>query len=206
MESRLGVRTAPGGAVFSWLIPYCADILNKFKVGADGRTAYEIITSHTCKVAQVGFAEVVDFKLETDKNNRHKADSEFIEGVFLGYAWRSTEYLVAVGDNIYKCRTIKRRADEVAYNHKLIDCITAHFGDFVLKGGKTTVHVNFPSASAGGPAATPTKGGRYHPAQDVPEAERLREVRFHTRLPRVRAFAYTAWTQEESLRDLSCST
>ena len=36
VESRLGVRIAPGGAVFSWLIPYCADTLNKFKVGADG--------------------------------------------------------------------------------------------------------------------------------------------------------------------------
>ena len=42
----------------------------------------------------MGFGETVDFKLETDKNNRHKADSEFNEGVFLGYAWMSTEYLV----------------------------------------------------------------------------------------------------------------
>ena len=134
VESRLGTRIAPGGAICSWLIHYCAGILNKFKVGADGRTAYEIITSHTCKVAQVGFAEVVDFKLETDKNNRHKADSEFIEGVVLGYAWRSTEYLVAVGDTIYQCRTIKRRADEVAYDRKLIYCIAARLEDFVLKG------------------------------------------------------------------------
>ena len=67
---------------------------------ADGRTAYERITSHACKAAQVGFAEVVGFKPETDKNNRFKADSEFHEVVFLGYAWRSTEYLVAIGDNI----------------------------------------------------------------------------------------------------------
>ena len=74
-ESRLGIRIAPGSALFSWLIPYSADILNKFRVGADGRTAYERITSHACKVAQVGFAEVVDFKLETDKNNRRKAES-----------------------------------------------------------------------------------------------------------------------------------
>ena len=64
-------------------------------MGGDGRAAYERITSHACKVAQIGFAEVVDFKLETDKNDRHTSDSEFNAGVFLGYAWRSTEYLVA---------------------------------------------------------------------------------------------------------------
>lgn len=101
VETRTGACIEPGGVIFSWLIPYCADILNNFRVGADGRTAYERITSHACKVAQVGFGEVVDFKPETDKNNRLKADSEFFEGVCLGYAWRSTEYLVAVGDDIY---------------------------------------------------------------------------------------------------------
>ena len=63
-------------------MPFCADILNKFRIGSDGRTAYEKITSHACKVSQVGFAEVVDFKLETEKNNLHNADSEFNVGVF----------------------------------------------------------------------------------------------------------------------------
>ena len=86
VESRINRRIEPGGALFSWLIPFCVDILNKFRIGTDGRTAYEKIMSHTCKVAQVGFAEVVDFKLETEKNNRHEADSEFRVGVSLGYA------------------------------------------------------------------------------------------------------------------------
>ena len=67
--------------MFSWLIPFCADILNKFRVGKDGRTAYERITSHKCKAAQVGFGEIVHFKRETEKNNRHKAASESHVGV-----------------------------------------------------------------------------------------------------------------------------
>ena len=149
VETRTGACIEPGGVIFSWLIPYCADILNKFRVGADGRTAYERITSHACKVAQVGFGEVVDFKPETDKNNRLKADSEFFEGVFLGYAWRSTEYLVAVGDNIYQCHTIKRRADEICYDWKLFDGIAVRFEDFILKGAKSVVHVNVPKTSGG---------------------------------------------------------
>ena len=61
VESRIGCKIKPGGVLFSWLIPFCADILNKFRVGADGRTAYERITAHACKLAQVGFAETVDF-------------------------------------------------------------------------------------------------------------------------------------------------
>ena len=70
-------------ALFALLILYCADIINKFRVGSDGRTAYARIISHICRVAWLAFAEVVDFQLDTDKNNRHKADIEFSEGIFL---------------------------------------------------------------------------------------------------------------------------
>jgi hypothetical protein len=82
LESKLGKCVEPGGVLFSWLIRVCAYILNKFRVGADGRTAYERITAHKCKVAQIGFCEVVDFKLETDRNKRLKADSDSARGFF----------------------------------------------------------------------------------------------------------------------------
>ena len=61
---------------------------------------------------QIGFGEVVDLQLETDKNHRLKADSELSEGVFLGYCihpgyrWRG-EYYVAplhefVGEDLHR--------------------------------------------------------------------------------------------------------
>ena len=84
VESRIGKLVEIGSALFTWLMPFCADILSKFRVGADGHIAYDRITSHACKVAQIGFAEVVDFKLETDKSNIDKAGSKFNEGVLFG--------------------------------------------------------------------------------------------------------------------------
>ena len=114
LESRLGKRIETGSASFTWLLSFCADILNDIRVGGDGRTAYEGIACHACKVARIGFVEIADFKLETDKTNRRKAHSEFSEGVFLGYAWRSTEYLIASKGVVHKCRRVRRRADDVA--------------------------------------------------------------------------------------------
>ena len=123
--------------MFTCLISFCADILNKFRVGADGHIAYERITSHACKVAQIAFAEVVDSKLETDKNNRYKADSEFLEPVFWGYAWRSAEYRIASEVAIYKCRIVRRRADDVAFSLALIENLEVRFEEYTLKGAKT---------------------------------------------------------------------
>ena len=48
-EFRLKIRIEVSGVRFSWLIPYVTDLINKFKVGADGRTAYERITGHKCR-------------------------------------------------------------------------------------------------------------------------------------------------------------
>ena len=115
-------------------------------MGNDGRTPYERITSHKSKHFIIGFGEVVDFILETDKGNRHKADSRVGQGIFLGYAWRSTEYIIGTKDGIFQCRTVKRRADEVAYDPECVNYILTQYDEFVLKGARTTVAVSHPSA------------------------------------------------------------
>ena len=47
--------------LFGWLIPYVTEIINKFKVGADGRTAYERITGHRDRHVAMCFAKNVEF-------------------------------------------------------------------------------------------------------------------------------------------------
>ena len=143
-EEKMGKRIEVDGVLFSWLLPFCAEVLNKFKVGDDGRTAYERITEHKCKNVMIGFAEAVEFMLEADKGNRHKADSHVQQGIFLGYVWRSTEYIVGTRDGIYKCRTVRRKAEEQAYDPECIDYLKLSYNDYVMKGAKTVVIPNFP--------------------------------------------------------------
>ena len=82
---RLGRIIEVDGILFGWLIPYVTEILNKFSVGPNGRTAYERITGHKgCHVA-IGCAESVEFMLETDKSKQHKADARMMSGTFPGY-------------------------------------------------------------------------------------------------------------------------
>ena len=84
-----------------WLIPFRADIMKKFRVYSNARTAHDKITEHQCRCMVVGFTESVDYILETDKGAMHKADSRVHQGIFLGY-WRSTECLVGARDGVLK--------------------------------------------------------------------------------------------------------
>ena len=67
--------------MYSWFVPFCYDIMNKFRVGSDGRTAYEKITDHKCKSIIIGFGESIDYILETDKRSMHTADSRVHQGI-----------------------------------------------------------------------------------------------------------------------------
>ena len=122
--------------LYSWLVPFCSDIMNKFRVGSDGRTAYDSITEHKCKSVIVVFGELIDYMLETDKGSMHKADSRVHQGIFLGYVWRSTDCLVWPREGIYKCRTVKRRAEANAYDPDCTDYLKMYYDDYVLKGAR----------------------------------------------------------------------
>ena len=163
-ESRLKRRIEIYGVLFSWLVPFCAEIMNKYKVGADGRTAYEKITGHKCRHQVVGFAEAVDFILETDKKNVHKADSRVMKGIFLGYEWRSTEYIIGAEDGIYKCRTIKRKAEEVSYDEKCLDFLKIPYDEYIMKGALTNPPaVHHPARGPAEPDAVPVRGREFVP-------------------------------------------
>ena len=111
LESRIKCKIPADSALFSWMVPFCAEIMTKFIVGNDGLTGYERITEHRLKHFVIGFGETVHFKLETEKTKRFKADSEFDTGFVLGYVWNTTEYIVGKQGSIYKCRTILRLPD-----------------------------------------------------------------------------------------------
>ena len=51
----------------------------------------------------MGFAEAVDFIPEPAKGIVHKADARVEKGIFMGYEWRTAEYLVGTDKGVLKC-------------------------------------------------------------------------------------------------------
>lgn len=150
------------GVLFPWLIPFTIEILNTCKVGTDGRTPYERITEHKCKHMTVGVCEVVDFMLECDKGNKHKADSSMMKRIFLGYVWRTTEYLVGNKESIFKCHAVRRREEDEFYDPECANELIVSYNVYVLTGAKTTTAISFPTnAEIQGSAQIPVRGREF---------------------------------------------
>ena len=136
-------RIKVDGVMFSRVIPYVTEMINKFRIGPDGRTAYERITGHGCWHFTIGFGGSVDYILETDKSDRHKADSRGGRGICLGYFWRSTEYITGMKVEAYKCQTVRRKAKEFEYDPECADDLNVTYNDSVFEGSRTTLMVHF---------------------------------------------------------------
>ena len=62
---------------------------------------------------------------------------------FIGYEWRTTEYIVGTADSSFKCRTVRRRAEEIAYDPDCMDYIKLSYEDYILEGARTNPVVRF---------------------------------------------------------------
>ena len=145
------------------MIPYVTGTMNKYKVGSDGRTAYERITGHKCRHFVIGFGETIDYILETEKGKQFKADSRVGTGVFLGYVWRTAEYLVGTTYGILRCRTVKRKAEETSYDNSCFEFLNASYDEYILKGAGTKLHITAPIGME--QMEIPTRGRYFIPRQ-----------------------------------------
>ena len=91
--------------IMSWMIRWAGELISKYSIGDDGRTAYERIRGEVCAVPVVPFGETVMYlPLKTTKSNKGEAVRKI--GVWLGTIERTEETLIGTTRGIIKCRAV----------------------------------------------------------------------------------------------------
>ena len=90
----------------------------------------------------LGFAETVGYICETVKGNQHESDSRVGVGVFLADVWHTTEYLIGTKNEEVRCRTIKRRAEEISYDAERFEYLKITYDEYIPKGARTKQHIS----------------------------------------------------------------
>lgn len=136
-EGKVKRQLPPDCALLLCLIPWTAEVVNKFRVWPDGKTCYEKITGRACKHEVFEFGESVLWQITPDKSDGDKYNGEFRDGIFLGVVWRSSEYIIGTREGVLRCRTVKPRPEETAYDPECIEYITASYSSYMLEGART---------------------------------------------------------------------
>ena len=52
--------------------------------------------------------------------------------------------MIGTKEGVYRCRTVKRRAEELSYDPNCTDYLNIKYDEYILKGAKTRQHVSMP--------------------------------------------------------------
>ena len=63
IDNRIGTKLPVKHALFTWLVEHVADVLNRFAVGADGKTAVQRMKGKSCEQYVLEFASACMFRV-----------------------------------------------------------------------------------------------------------------------------------------------
>ena len=109
LEGKIQAKLPGTHPVTTWLVEHSADLLNKYQVSADGRTAYQRLRGKKWNHEMVEFGEKVHYRINPKGQSRDaKLEPRWGEGYFVGIKWRTGECWVATAGGILKASAIRR--------------------------------------------------------------------------------------------------
>ena len=121
------------------------------------------MTGHVCRHPVLEIGETVMFKVVMDKTHRHKADTDWCEGIFLGVETCNTQFLIMSRNGLFKTshHNVKRVVKERSDQYDLIKDMNMDYSMYLKDGASTSDPVGNPQAEpSGGAGAAAVGGGR----------------------------------------------
>ena len=110
MERRYDMKLSENHPIWPWIIIEAAAQINRYRVGQDGKTAFQRLRGKNFNKGVTEMAEIIDY-LQLASEGRDKADTRWSRGVYLGINDRTGEVVIGTENGITKARTFRRIAD-----------------------------------------------------------------------------------------------
>ncbi len=137
LEARLGMKIKCNWPVMEWLVPHAAFVVTRYRVGHDGKSAFQRCTGRQWRRPIVEFGEQVMGKLARQRMERgtrsknstvmRKLIARSVQGTWVGMVERTGENIIVVGatGKAVRVRTINRLPEETRWNADLVIGIKA---------------------------------------------------------------------------------
>ena len=104
-----------------WLVGYAAQLLNRFRKGVDGKTAYERLKGKPYRKQLSSIAEVVMCTpLARERGAMNKLEERMFKGMYAGLIDKSDELVPLTREGALKCRAVKRLLPDDRYDKKFL--------------------------------------------------------------------------------------
>ena len=121
LEDKINAKLDMKAPIATWLVRWAGEILTKYTIGKDHKTAWERRRGSKCNKPIVMFGErILYMPLKTATVHQNKAEPKMEEGIWLGINARTEEVLVGTRKGVIKCRDVHRVPEDKRCDAKLI--------------------------------------------------------------------------------------
>ena len=109
-----------------WSVKHAQWLINRYMIGADGKTAYSRRWNREYNGSLCMFGELIDAKVPVSGRVRvPKAGSQWFSGVYLGKDTEADEVVLGNANGVFKVRTVKRRSPSQQWNASYVIKMTS---------------------------------------------------------------------------------
>ena len=96
--------------VIPWLVAHSASTITRYKIGEDGKTAYQLWKGRKYGRGIAEFGECIIY-CKLGSKGVDKLDERWEEGIWLGAKDESDEILIGINKGVMKARSVRRKAN-----------------------------------------------------------------------------------------------
>ena len=116
LESNIKITIPAAHPIMNWLVEHGAEVLNRFHVGPDGRTAYERVKGKKYQGDSIEFGRSVHHR-HAGKVQGGSMEARWSQGVWLGTKVTSGEHMISMSDGtIVQARSVMLKPENESWN------------------------------------------------------------------------------------------
>ena len=111
LETKLKIEVGVDHPILAWIARHAAFLLTRFRIGEDGKSAYERTLGRPWRRPTIVFGEQVMFKPVGAKHKRGGLEARVSMGRYIGTASRNADLMVMTSDGISRGHSLHRRPE-----------------------------------------------------------------------------------------------
>jgi hypothetical protein len=124
LERKIGARFPSNHPVLTWLVEHVGDVVSKYMVGVDGRTAYERLFGRPVREEGLEFGETLHWRHRPSKDMNVVLDARWSAGVWLGRTWGGVIHYVFANGAVHTIRGVQRQPRDLRWSKAALEAVS----------------------------------------------------------------------------------
>ena len=112
LETKLKIEVGVDHPILAWIARHAAFLMTRFRIGEDGKSAYERTLGRPWRRPTIVFGEQVMFKPVGAKHKRGSLEQRVSMGRYIGTASRNADLMIMTSEGISRGHSVHRRPED----------------------------------------------------------------------------------------------